>query len=175
MENRMVKNVCAPASVIDGKIYIIGGTLANLINCAKRILKRSTFVHFASKTFLSQAIQEEWWHMILKQTDLLNVRIWTKEGCITQPLSSTTDSMSLVDGTLTAMMMCRIQTALTAMTQRRMPGHQKALCHLNSLTMAQFQWCVSHISLFPHECDYNAAENSALCTRICHWLKKQHL
>lgn len=29
MENRTVKNVCAPASVIDGKIYIIGGALAN--------------------------------------------------------------------------------------------------------------------------------------------------
>lgn len=34
MENRMVKNVCAPASAIDGKIYIIGGTLGNLITVA---------------------------------------------------------------------------------------------------------------------------------------------
>lgn len=36
----MVKNVCAPASVIDGKIYIIGGTLGNLINCAKIMFKK---------------------------------------------------------------------------------------------------------------------------------------
>lgn len=76
--------------------------------------------------------------------------------------------MSLGADTLTALIMSRIQTALTAMTQRQMPGHQKALCHLNSLTMAQFQWCVSHISPFLHECDYNAAENSALYTQIGH-------
>lgn len=36
----MVKNVCAPASVIDGKIYIIGGMLGNLINCAKMYVKK---------------------------------------------------------------------------------------------------------------------------------------
>lgn len=66
---------------------------------------------------------------------------------------------------LTAMMMFRIQTALTAMTQKQTHGLQKALCHLNFLTMAQFRWCVSHTSLFPHECDYNTAENSALCTQ----------
>ncbi|KAI5105794.1 kelch-like protein 38 [Silurus meridionalis] len=31
MENRMVKNVCAPASVIDGKIYIIGGYMRRMV------------------------------------------------------------------------------------------------------------------------------------------------
>ncbi|XP_060776418.1 kelch-like protein 38 isoform X1 [Neoarius graeffei] len=31
MENRMVKNVCAPASVIDGKIYIIGGYTRRMV------------------------------------------------------------------------------------------------------------------------------------------------
>lgn len=72
--------------------------------------------------------------------------------------------MLLGADTLTAIMMSKIQTALTATTLRQIPGHQKALCHLISLTTAQFRWCVSHTSLFPHECDYNATKNSALYT-----------
>lgn len=85
-----------------------------------------------------------------------------KEECITQPPLSTTKSVSLGADTLTAKMMFRIQTALIATTPRQTPGHQKVLCHLNSLTTAQFRWCVSHTSLFRHVCDYNAAKYSAL-------------
>lgn len=64
----MVKNVCAPASVIDGKIYIIGGMLG------KKIFLFPCFL-FALRSFLLQATQEEWWHTTLKQTDLLIVKI----------------------------------------------------------------------------------------------------
>lgn len=48
MENRVVKNVCAPASVIDGKIYIVGGTPSNLLNCAKKNGKMIRICLFAS-------------------------------------------------------------------------------------------------------------------------------
>lgn len=49
METRTVKNVCAPAAVIEDKIYIIGGKLGikTYCNC-----KKNTYINYKQVYFL---------------------------------------------------------------------------------------------------------------------------
>lgn len=56
METRTVKNVCAPAAVIDDKIYIVGGKK----NLVVKSQKMNALVLTRFCIFFQQDIQDEW-------------------------------------------------------------------------------------------------------------------
>lgn len=95
--------------------------------------------------------------MTPKQTNLWSARTWRRDGCTTQPQSSTTNSTWPEVVFSTVMMSLRTLTVLSAMTLKPTSGLPKGLYHINCLITVRYRWSASPTAPTHHDCKKSLA------------------